>query len=365
MLILICQYLVLKTIARITTPMKLNNQSGISLVEIMVGIGLLGGISLAVMQLSKNASTSQAQMSASVDFIDLQNELQGILSNPKDCMASFKNTAFYGTSIKTIPVPLEIWLGDQAGVRTRKRFSATDANFKSIGKITISDISFTMPDYTLGTNFAPGPGSFKGTLQVNGTKKIMGKDTTTKKITKLIHFSFDTDGAGKSVISSCSLQVTSQTAIPKQGFCTPIVNWDNSNVATCPAISGYATTRISACIPSNYRTITCCYVPSNEDSNGWCSDPMEGHSGCFSGCGAGSANYTVDHINGVSSGKNDTHICCFIPKDSTVTKPILAPAVSQWDSFSGCNSHTGYDSIRIEAVTGGKGHESSCSYIPK
>jgi prepilin-type N-terminal cleavage/methylation domain-containing protein len=345
--------------------MKKISNAGFTLVEVMIAIAIVSGISLVVMQLTQNASNSQANMSAFVDFIDIRGEIEGILSDPKDCTASFANTNFNGSTINATPVPVEIWHGDQNGVRTRKKFSSTDSAISTIGKVTLTDLSLSMPDYTAGTNFPPGPGSFKAELTIVGTKKIAGKESTTKKITKTVYLNFVTNASGVSTIMTCSLVREKDNTIPKQGFCTPQVLWDNNNVGVCPPVTGYTTTRISACIPGTIRSLTCCYIPANDDSNGWCSSSMEGHGGCFSGCGSGSPDYDVDHINGRSSGSNDSHICCFVPRNHKATRPFASSHVDQWDSFSGCNPHPNYKSLRIEVVTAGKGHQSSCTFVPE
>jgi hypothetical protein len=92
---------------------------------------------------------------------------------------------------------------------------------------------------------------------------------------------------------------------------------------------------------------------------------MEGHSGCFSGCGANDTNYYVQHLNGIRSGNNDTHTCCFIPVDQTVTGPFSAGPYTSWDSHTGClNTLSGYNVIETNVVTGGVGNQTACTYVP-
>jgi hypothetical protein len=334
------------------------------MIEVMIALAMVSGLALVIMQMSKNSSTVQTNMQGSIDHSELRVELERLLASSKDCTASLENTTFQGSTIRTTPVPVELWLADQAGVRSRKIYSSTDLAHKTIGKLTIDNLEFTMPDYTAGTNFPFGPGSSKALLQVKGSKKSMENVRDFPFINKTLTLSFTTDAAGLSTITSCVLQAAS-VAIAKQGFCTPALTPDNLNVGVCPAIPGYTTNRITACIPGVRRTLTCCYVPANADSNGWCSDPMEGWSGCFNSCGAGSSDYFVQHLNGVKSGSNDTHQCCFIPKNSSVTKPFSSSAHTSWDSFSGCNPLAGYNVLRTIAVTGGVGNQQACTYVPQ
>jgi prepilin-type N-terminal cleavage/methylation domain-containing protein len=339
----------------------MKNERGFSLVEIIVVMGMLGVASLGVMQLTKTITKGQGEAIGTADLVDMRKEMAMYLADSKDCSASLNGVTFQGATIKLAPVAgLEIWSADNTGARGTKHFFEN----QKFGKVKIQEISLKMPDYNSGTNWPTGIDQFfKGELTLKSDKQNMGTLKTNLDQVYQINLKFNTDAGGTSTIQSCSS--VSSIKQTREGFCTPALTPDNGNVGTCPAIANYNLRRYSACIPGTQRSITCCYIPTSSDSNGWCSQGIEGHSGCFNGCGASDANYEVQHINGVTSGSNDTHSCCFIPKDSSKTKPFTSGAMRSWDAFNGCNSVTGYDVLKTNAVTGGVGNQSACTYVPK
>jgi prepilin-type N-terminal cleavage/methylation domain-containing protein len=339
---------------------KMSSDSGFALVEVIIAAAVFGIISLGVMQMTKTMHKGQGEATGQADLLDMRREASQYLQDEDDCSASLKGVTFKGSTIKLTPkTGLEIWTASNTGVRSQKRFYET----QKFGKINISEISLTMPDYTTGSDWPAGTDQFfKGELKIVSSKLNLGQVKNNPDQIYNLNLTFNTNGAGLSTIESC----TSATKIKqiRQGFCTPALTPDNGNTGVCSVIAGYNLRRISACIPGTQRTLTCCYVPTNHDSNGWCSDRMEGHGGCFTGCGASDTNYEVQRVNGMSSGMNDTHTCCFIPKDNTVTKPFTSGGVNSWDSFSGCTAVSGYNVMKTNVVTGGTGNQTACTYVP-
>ncbi|NOT78565.1 MAG: tail fiber domain-containing protein [Bacteriovoracaceae bacterium] len=72
--------------------MKKNNR-GFSLVELMMILGALGGVSLLVMNLSKQTIKSSAKLQFDTDVTLTTNEINGILSDPAKCLATLQTTA--------------------------------------------------------------------------------------------------------------------------------------------------------------------------------------------------------------------------------------------------------------------------------
>lgn len=185
--------------------MKLLNEKGFSLVSVMVAAGMLGVLSLGVMQLTKTSSNTQTFFQSSMDSLDLSREVTLILSSPNDCAASFAGTTFRGSQIQTTSEDIQLWSSDQDGNRSRLRFSSDSADKQSkLGKVVINSINFSMPDYT-GGDFPEGVNqSFKGVLRILAKKKITIKKTQNiKPILKTVKISFDTDGLGESTITGC------------------------------------------------------------------------------------------------------------------------------------------------------------------
>lgn len=67
--------------------MKTNN--GFSLVEILIAAAILGGLSIAAMQLMKSQSKSASKANWDSETLLITNEINGILSDPTVCQATF------------------------------------------------------------------------------------------------------------------------------------------------------------------------------------------------------------------------------------------------------------------------------------
>jgi prepilin-type N-terminal cleavage/methylation domain-containing protein len=72
--------------------MKKNNR-GFTLVEILIAAAMMGGLSLVLMQMNKTTVKSTAKSQFDTDVLLTTNEINGILSNPVQCLATFKTTA--------------------------------------------------------------------------------------------------------------------------------------------------------------------------------------------------------------------------------------------------------------------------------
>lgn len=189
------------------------NSRGFSLVELMIAVGGMAGVALVVMQLSKNTAQTQVNAFNTADYFDLRTQVESMLINDFDCQASFKGLVFKASILKTTPMDVEIWHGDQNGARTTKFLSGTDAAFKKYGKIGISTVQILMPDYTGTSNFPQGNDEvFKMNLTITGDKVSMGKASGFTPITKQINIVFDTDSSGNSTIKSCNASVAGGTA---------------------------------------------------------------------------------------------------------------------------------------------------------
>lgn len=167
--------------------------------------GIIAGIIVGVMQISKSTFSNQADASNSSEYFGLKSELDSMFSNPFDCTASLANVTFTGSTIRTEAKDVEIWKGDQFAVRTRKFLSGTDLAFNKYGKLVVGSIKFSMPDYTHALNFPAGVSqSFKGEIRFEGTKTKLGKVSPFVSFVKPINVGFNTNSAGISTITSCS-----------------------------------------------------------------------------------------------------------------------------------------------------------------
>lgn len=80
---------------------KFLNQKGFSLVEIMIGCGMLGVLALGVMSLTKNISQSQVRNSSKMEEIDIRNQITGLLIDKNACQNTL-NGKNIGSSIDAI-----------------------------------------------------------------------------------------------------------------------------------------------------------------------------------------------------------------------------------------------------------------------
>ena len=70
--------------------MKIKNQSGFSLIQVMIAIGLMGGVSVAMMQQQKTASSMQSKMNTNSDINTVTNNIQTIMSISKNCIPTIQ-----------------------------------------------------------------------------------------------------------------------------------------------------------------------------------------------------------------------------------------------------------------------------------
>ncbi|MBL7047732.1 MAG: tail fiber domain-containing protein [Candidatus Marinimicrobia bacterium] len=69
--------------------MFFKNNRGISLIGVTVALGIMGGISVAVMRMSKQSSQSVAKLKLNTDVVFSINEINAILSDPVKCKLTF------------------------------------------------------------------------------------------------------------------------------------------------------------------------------------------------------------------------------------------------------------------------------------
>lgn len=72
---------------------KISHHSGFSLVELMIVVGLIGGLSLVIMNITGQSNKSSAKLQFDTDVTLTTNEINGILSDPIKCLATFATTA--------------------------------------------------------------------------------------------------------------------------------------------------------------------------------------------------------------------------------------------------------------------------------
>jgi hypothetical protein len=95
---------------------KLILQSGMSIVEVMVALGLMGAVSYGVMKVMDNSQKASRDLKSKDETIQLTNQLNLLFSSPQTCIATFKDrkAGDFVTSIRQFqfvggqPVPVEV-----------------------------------------------------------------------------------------------------------------------------------------------------------------------------------------------------------------------------------------------------------------
>lgn len=175
--------------------MKKNN-NGFSLVEIMIVIGILSGLGVIVMNLTKqtNKSSSKYQFDTEINLIT--NEINGILSDPNKCKGTFNPT---GSSNITVPTNI-----------SGKYFISSDTQAPGGGYgnagVHISQYAFTP---------SPSP-SNDAVLSISfQNKNILKGASTAATVTKKVNLYIEQTPSGN--VTLCRSLSTSSTDIWSRG----------------------------------------------------------------------------------------------------------------------------------------------------
>jgi hypothetical protein len=249
---------------KLSNNMLHTNQKGFSLISVMVAVGLLGGVSLAVMQLSQNANQVNNMAQIKTDEIELTQSLRMVLNNPTHCQAgilgeTFEKKLVDNDGIVITPgsdfqeddegLDIELWYGKDGGtVKTHKKFNgfdnpsiSPDPEKSKFGKLKIISMKLVMNNGmgSCADNYCPGLGFDTGQLVVLYEKKI-NKDTirTQKKIIDL-NVGFATVGGISTVLSCSGVSTATTTSVfpPVNCTWTPTITASQPSwaIATCPA----------------------------------------------------------------------------------------------------------------------------------
>jgi Tfp pilus assembly protein PilV len=158
----------------------LKNSAGISMVEVMMAVSVMGGLSLTVAQLMKNTSESTKQNEAKQENVNLKGLLQDNLNNTTACTNTFgaimtpaNVTVLSGSTTASVSIPN---VKDKVNAI---KYSTTSTN---IQPLTITSMSLTNYNST----------AFTGDFLVNATfKKSTNNIVMVKPIRIPINFSFN------------------------------------------------------------------------------------------------------------------------------------------------------------------------------
>ena len=365
--------------------MKLQ-EKGLSLIEILIAISLLGGVSLGVMQLMKMTQSTQSHLSSKSDEIELRSAVNLILSDEKHCRVSIAGDGPVGNPSTPVTfkksendedngtegLEVELFYANQTGdSRSKKRVSADVNSVTSrFGKIEISSIYLLMNN-GVGTNYAQSPSHTDiGQLIVEGQKNIDASSSKDFKFSFDVNVAMKTNSAGVSTILSCTKEGSVTTIEYADYSLGTSAGWMRTNAwgsdLSCLAGQVY----VGMC--SSGKNKDCNLSGTNQASEGKCA-PLQGdfsiddsmtaaiqknlyHTGRYgdrvqcpafhvitSYCGSGK---NADCSSSVAGGNVYTEITCKpleIPEEKRVGREIHRyRATSNWNGRLECDYANGY-----------------------
>ncbi len=166
------------------------NQKGMGLVEVLIAAGILGGLSLIIMELSSNSQKSVSTLEASSDILTVVQGIQGVLSNPVNCTETFKN------KIATNETNAVAQLKDISSGMFKDNFKTVSADPSMVyGQRRLKIKSYSLSDATSDVSVA----ALRTTHLVIGFDK--GNSALNKNVSKRIPLKVEIDGSGR--ILSC------------------------------------------------------------------------------------------------------------------------------------------------------------------
>lgn len=227
----------------------ISSETGFSLTSVLVTMGLLGMVSLGVMQVSKNIGDVQTSASSKSDELELNNSIRLLLNEERFCRVSLAGNGPKGTP--TTPVVFQksnidqdtegldvaLFLSDQAGVnRSLKKFNGANnpaGNDKSqVHGIKITSLKLIMNNGT-GSNYADSPlHSDIGIIRMMGQKRISSTKTRDFKVDFDVRMDLSTTG-GNTTILGCSGTGMEAAMAAYMGTCkvcfacSDDTNWNN------------------------------------------------------------------------------------------------------------------------------------------
>jgi prepilin-type N-terminal cleavage/methylation domain-containing protein len=217
-----------------------SSNGGFSLVEVSIAIGVLGILTLGVMQLSKIISDVQVRATSNLDILTLKHEIMELVKNGKHCSVSLAGNDPVGSPVifnktniddlNTEGMNIELWTSDAAGLlRDVKQFSATDPSAKTHGNVEITRLQLVMNNATIppSTNYPAGSFSDTGMIKLEIQKK--GGGNRILRSTIPVSVGFTTDGSGNSAIEYCS------STLDTGKFKFLVMHSQTSVIPTCPA----------------------------------------------------------------------------------------------------------------------------------
>lgn len=205
--------------------MRLLNNRGFSLASVLVAAGMVGGLAIAVMQLTKNVSDSGRMAESQAGAMELRTSIRMILDNRNYCRISLAGEGPAGSPTTPITfaksdideetegLDIALYLSDQVGTsRTLKKYNGEnnpDTEDKSaVGKLKIKSIKLIMNNGT-GSDYTDSPShTDMGIIRVLLEKKLSNSQMRTTTHDFAVNLNLATgqspEASGETRIISCS-----------------------------------------------------------------------------------------------------------------------------------------------------------------
>lgn len=180
---------------------NLLDNKGMSLMDLIMALSLVGIVAVGIMHLSKNTTEIQTRNYISVDYAQLSQEFLFLLTQERHCTASLgginleidpTDPDFINATLDpTKGIDVELFISDSTGTVVNKKLSGTDVgvnpgdtNFTRYGKLNITGIKLSMPDKNLGA-FLPGVIQYQAEINIYSHAFLSAEKNATTGVSEL------------------------------------------------------------------------------------------------------------------------------------------------------------------------------------
>ena len=238
-------------------PVK--NESGQVFIMIIVAMGLLGGLSMVLINIMGRISAGNREAGSLQDRVQLTREVNSLLASENHCRASlagggtpvtFKKEDIDGADEG---LDVELWTSNTAGnARAAKKFSGTDSSKNKLGRLTIHLIRLRL-DSSTGALPINKTVSDIGKVIVGVRRTISGGQGRDYDLEFPLSVTASTDNSGVSTLVSCSQKMggSSCYSVNEGGKTFVGCGGTGDAVASSGTLVGFAA---GAALTGNYNT---------------------------------------------------------------------------------------------------------------
>lgn len=140
------------------------DQRGISMVQVMISVGLMGVVSLGMLRINENQQKASNTVSQNFEAVQIMTQVEGVLRNKEGCFKSFGS----GTMNLKSDFTQIIDRNDRVIIKKGETYSGMGAG----SKIKVESIGFQMDGANVLLKDTSAPFMYKGALAVTSTANI-------------------------------------------------------------------------------------------------------------------------------------------------------------------------------------------------